>query len=443
MTTRLDVSRIWAGNDPAVSVIDPGTEKYGIGWVAEIPAYQHMNYLQYRIDTNLRALAERGMFEWGIEVDYQKGALAWDELDSFVYIAKVNSPAVDKAPSLNPDHWEKSAAQVRQQLLVDLQAELDAHKALKTNPHEVTAIQAGTYTAEEFDDLLAQLGLAIDIHEADTTNPHGVTATQAGAVPISGGAFLGAVDFRHASIELNKGSGGRTKRIDGTSGMLITMDNWALGLNAAGTAIWREGGTEYPLLFLHEYQTLKDAAEPSYAVPEPDFYMPLVSDTNIYRGVGTSSYVGSAGRPYVDKGGVSRVSAIDEPVFEVAGLKGASSDTRLSLDADVLAGYDDFTVFLEADAKVNWALELGGQLGIGTYFWLGGQFGDRTPTGVHKLCMVRKNTQVSAYVDGVLWATKVSTQALSAAVDVGHYNGNVRNLKIWATGLTAKQVSTL
>ena len=85
MTTAKSLGRVWA-KTPKDPIRDPGESKYALGWVAEIPTYQVLNFLHNRIDTNILALAERGVFEWGADINYKKNALCWDETDGRIYV---------------------------------------------------------------------------------------------------------------------------------------------------------------------------------------------------------------------------------------------------------------------------------------------------------------------------------------------------------------------
>ena len=367
MTTRLDVSRIWASTNADVSNTDPGTTKYLQGWIAEIPPFQYMNFLQNRIDTNIRALAERGVFEWGSDVDYDLGALAWDEVDGKVYKASVASPSTSLSPSVNLSQWDESIAQQSVGDINTLQADIDQHEANTSNPHSVTAAQANTYTAAQIDQLFNQNSADLSAHVADLANPHEVNAAQVGAVPITGGTYTGVVDFQAAVTELNKGAAGGTKLIDASDGMFISSGNYALGVNATGASVYKIGAVEYPLMSYSDYQQLRLDTGEDYSVPEPDFSMPLVSDINIYRGFGTSSYSAPSGRSYTDKTGTTQVAGTDEPAFSLEGLVGYDTGTSLSVDiTDNLTGFGDFTVHCERQEAASYLLEITGQLGIGT-----------------------------------------------------------------------------
>jgi len=64
------------------------------------------------------------------------------------------------------NHWETQYDEAK--------ADLDAHKADSSNPHSVTAAQAGAAPAS---------------HVTDTNNPHSVTATQVGAAQTAYGSW--------------------------------------------------------------------------------------------------------------------------------------------------------------------------------------------------------------------------------------------------------------
>lgn len=472
MANRLNVSRVWGSADPVSSIIDMGEEKYLTGWVAEIPAFQHLNFLQYRVDTNLRALAERGLFEWGSDVGYIKGALAWDELDGGVYVADVADPDTALAPSLNSAQWTKSSLQLTEGQFNDLVAALATHEANTANPHKTTAHQVGTLTAEEIDNLLAGLGADLTQHENNKANPHGVTADQAGAVPITGGAYTGVVDFLQGRVQINKGSTPSPAYVDALSGIFLTMGQYAIGINAAGTAVWKDGSTESALLYTNQFDSLKEQVEPEYSVPKSDFWMPLVSDANIYRGFGGGSYSGAAGIPYTNKGGSQVTTELDELPFTKDGYY-MGEDTAQVLVVDSianLAGFPQYTIafdFTVYDLAIpgdrfffiaNSANQ--GEL----LFWLDSadqgavhfRVAGSQPTigkvvqGVtSRFCLTRDGGVIKVYQDGVLKGTYNYTPSAlditGTEMDIGayHFDMAFKNLRVWAGVLTDRQVAGL
>ncbi len=68
-------------------------------------------------------------------------------------------------------------------------ADLDDHTSDTSNPHNVTAAQAGADPVGSASSVQDNL----DTHTSDTTNPHNVTATQAGAIPIGQKGSAGGV----------------------------------------------------------------------------------------------------------------------------------------------------------------------------------------------------------------------------------------------------------
>lgn len=88
---RSTINRVWAqGVDSEIK--DPGDEKITEGWETEIPTYLALNFLQNKVDKTLLSLDERGVFEWGSDVNYQKNALAWNSIDGKIYLSLVASP---------------------------------------------------------------------------------------------------------------------------------------------------------------------------------------------------------------------------------------------------------------------------------------------------------------------------------------------------------------
>ena len=458
MTARLDLSRVWASGNTSSSIIDPGGEKYSLGWIAEIPTFQHMNYLQYRTDTNVKTLAERGFFEWGGDIDYKKGALSWDETDGKVYVSKVASPNKLLTPSDNAREWDVSAVQIGMEVIAGYSSRIQEHVAKTDNTHRVTAHQAGTYTQVEIETKLSSLKNFLNQHEGSIANPHGVTAAQVGAVPISGGAYQGAVDFEADIMELNKGSP-HTTGISGVGGMYLTMDEYSLGLNASGKAVWKEGGVEYLLLLKKDFDRLKADAEEDYAVPIPNFWMPLVDDINIYLGSGTCVFTGPAGIQYEDVRGVDTVTKLDEPVFTKDGFVGGPSGTALTISSSVAAS-ENFTI---SWAATNNTEDLKGfptdanavmiQLGeysqaLNTRFEYEGypihNFFNHLHGTTVKFAAVMDDVGVKFYMDGVLMGVLDGEDLpIEGDIVLGGSDRAIQNLRIWSIALTPQQISTL
>jgi hypothetical protein len=454
MTTALDVTRIWGGGDPNVSTIDPGLEKYAIGWTAEIPSFQFLNFLQYRTDVNFRALAERGVTEWGTDIDYKLNSLTWNEFDSQVYVSVVAVPNQTR-PDLNPSQWKPSALTLTQLEFTTLKNTIDNHIATITgNPHRVTASQAQTYTASELDVLLAQNQATLDAHINDLADPHQVTALQIGAVPKVGGTYTGLVG--HTS----RTRYGTNAYLDSSDGFLMEFNGFTLGINNAGEPVANGD------VILHEtnYLENKELTEPLYAVPVPDFFMPLVVDTSIQRGAGVSEFNGGGGLSYTGKDGATKSTVLDVPPFTKGGLWRGSNASHLIIQAEdnlefptrtlsIDITWDEHTSsaynMLRSDNNVRF-LGSSGSLsvadGVASNVFIASQ-ASLTVGVVQKIAVVFTPTSTKTYLNGVLVASGNALAVPSGDIDIFSHsdipNLSVRNSRSWATELTPQQIATL
>ncbi|QDJ96649.1 hypothetical protein QNH02_gp60 [Escherichia phage vB_EcoP_Bp7] len=282
MAIRPKLNRVWTSNN-SVARRDPGDEKYLKGWVAEIPTYQVLNYLQYKIDTTMLAQAERGIFEWGSDVSYGVGSLAWDETNKTIYVCTVANPNKTLRPSANSAQWSPSSIQVSRANYDSIVAAINAHIAdVTTNPHKVTAAQIGAYNKSELDAIVANYRAMVQAHVTDYNNPHKLTAVQVGAVPVAGGAYTGEVTF--TTVFLNDS---KTAQIVNDGGLYLRNGSYYLGINGAtGNAEVGTASSKSPVVTDLTFPTLKVATEPEYAVPEPIVNMPLIGSINLRAGIG-------------------------------------------------------------------------------------------------------------------------------------------------------------
>lgn len=76
MTTEVNLHLVWGSNETGLT--DPTDAKWALGWLSEIPTYQHFNYLLNAIDRNILVLAEKGAWAWNSAILYEKGAVVKD-----------------------------------------------------------------------------------------------------------------------------------------------------------------------------------------------------------------------------------------------------------------------------------------------------------------------------------------------------------------------------
>ena len=260
MALRPKLNRVWTSNN-SVARRDPGYAKYLQGWVAEIPTYQVLNYLQYKVDTTMLAQAERGIFEWGGDVSYGVGSLAWDETNKTIYVCTVTNPSKTLAPSANPSQWSPSAIQVSRANYDSIVSAINSHIANRANPHQVTAAQVGTYNRAEMDALVASYRALVRAHVTDYNNPHKLTAVQVGAVPVTGGTYTGPVTMPTAYFNESK-----TAQILRGDGLWLKNGNYLIGINDT-TGFAETGTTSSKSKIVTEltFPDLKAAQEPNYA----------------------------------------------------------------------------------------------------------------------------------------------------------------------------------
>lgn len=338
MTTRPTLDKVWASNATAGDIQDPDKYNNGKvkrGWEAEIPPYQEFNWIQNKQDLAKLALAERGIFSWGTDVTYERGALTFASNNS-IYVAIHHSGTnKGKNPLTETRYWSKSAVNITRKEIDNLIRRITNHINNTSNPHAVTAEQVNTYIKSKIDELVKKVQDNLDHHARRKDNPHKVTASQTGAVPSKGGTFTGQVNFRSARTNFGSSSSNTIRSLS-SGEMKMTQGYKEIGIDANGKPYFQESvGNRFD--FLHEapdsYPAEKLKIEPQYAVPRPDFHMPLVSDINIYEGFGVSTFSRASTATYIDKSGVLRKAKVNEPRFEKEGILIEGSSTNAFLNS--------------------------------------------------------------------------------------------------------------
>ena len=108
MTTKPDLTRIWAEGAPAANIEDPDVTspgKFNAGWLAEIPPFENFNYLQQLFTQALAHANEYGIMQWDAATPYPDGAWARSTVDDEVYVLKVGGDPSNE-PSVSPADWE-------------------------------------------------------------------------------------------------------------------------------------------------------------------------------------------------------------------------------------------------------------------------------------------------------------------------------------------------
>lgn len=458
MALRPKLNRVWTSNN-SVARRDPGDAKYLQGWVAEIPTYQVLNYLQYKVDTTMLAQAERGIFEWGGDVSYGVGSLAWDETNKTIYVCTVTNPSKTLAPSANPSQWSPSAIQVSRANYDSVVSAINNHIANRANPHQVTAAQVGTYNRAEMDALVANYRAMVQAHVTDYNNPHKLTAVQVGAVPVTGGEYTGQVTMPTAYFNASK-----TAQLLQDNGLWLKNGNYLLGIN--GTTGFAETGTaasKSTIVTELNFPYVKAAQEPGYAHLEPDFQMTLINSINIVRGTGVI-YNNSNRVPVYDQNLGGALS------YDASGATSAEVYDSLGAVIGVVQCTIAFDYYYPTPLSASdWVLAIGLRA-VRVLIRANGGMGVEVPLSGGNVSFAYSENKLTAnawnrivatydgtfrvYVNGIL----VASQAVSnespptdinsrrALINFAPNRNRVtalRNFRIWSTPLTAKQISTL
>jgi len=100
-TSKPDLTRVWAEGAPGANIIDPDTTtpgKVNAGWLAEIPPFEHFNFLQKWFTQGLAHANEQGIMVWDAATTYPVDGLSKGS-DGTVYKAILeqsgNDPVLD------------------------------------------------------------------------------------------------------------------------------------------------------------------------------------------------------------------------------------------------------------------------------------------------------------------------------------------------------------
>ncbi|APD19731.1 putative tail fiber protein [Pectobacterium phage PP101] len=453
MAIRPKLNRVWTSSSATLRR-DPGDAKYLQGWISEIPTFQVLNYLQWKVDTTILAIAERGAAEWGTDVQYVKGSIAWDELDGTIYVATVAAPSRTLPPSQNSAHWTRSSIQISREEYVNIAAAIAAHIADTTgNPHHLTADRLGAYNKAEIDALVTTYHNLVLSHANDTNNPHQLTALLIGAVPTTGGTYTGDVQF-NTNVFFDAG---KTTKISNGSGLFLQNGNNLVGIDSSGNAVAGDTTTTSKLVDELSFPVLKATNEADYATPSPTFQMPLASDINIVLGSGLVD--SGAWEPNFSM--LDRLTATNgQNTYGFGSANNVADPTKpTTIAIDVMSNTQRVPTDVAASVRI-------GVTSIGISFSGGSVIsaetaGQTSPTHQvtgpintwYRVVCVWEGTFVriylnGAYVSGRAIAAQTATDGKLQFSILGRQPADARvwgfrNLRIWNEALSAKQVSTL
>lgn len=171
------------------------------------------------------------------------------------------------------ENWDKIDTELK---------DAEDHASNKSNPHGVTASQVGLGNVNNTADTDKPVSTAqataiadakaagttaqtnLDSHTANKSNPHGVTAAQAGALPSAGGTMSGTIEFKKA--ENGYGRLAKNHGSDVDYGMYLTDvdingNTFKLILSANGNNVYvvpNDNSGQYRLFGEHNKQLMRD-----------------------------------------------------------------------------------------------------------------------------------------------------------------------------------------
>lgn len=105
ITKPTGLSNIWAEGG---TKIDPGTSKYNIGWVVQLPPYEYQNFIDNRQDRAIAHINQHGIPEWDSITEYQ-GLLSYTQgSDGIIYKCVATNTNKDPSNPLNSAYWSRA-----------------------------------------------------------------------------------------------------------------------------------------------------------------------------------------------------------------------------------------------------------------------------------------------------------------------------------------------
>ena len=381
--------RVWASSttsevtDPDIDVNHPGgqggNQKYEKGWIVEKEPHQWANFIYNNVDASLKELLESGSLNWDNTVSYKKDSLVIYNEELY----RATEPNLNKIPN-SLVSWEVVPYQTAASLeafLRTYQQALDNHKGQTgaANPHNDTAGGADTYTKDESNAKFNAIQSELHSHEAQP-NPHNLTAADVNCLDAKqGGHFTGVVVYGEGVKFGTAGTG-----ID-NDGIFNTEDSLSIVNNTP-----YQKTSKQEILTDKSYNRINMKYNFQFALPAVDVLIALTGSlSSLSEGNYTLSYGRSSVLNYTDRSGNAAVAQADEPAFGEMGL------------------------ILTAD----------------TVFLFSGLMSGTTAT----MSYVLNNITVVKTVD-------VTSDNL---IDYVGTSGQVRNIQIWFTPLSAEQESML
>lgn len=102
ITKPSNLSAIWAAGG---TKIDPGAQKYNIGWVVQLPPYEYQNWVDNRQDQAIAHISQHGIPEWDAVTEYQGNLSYAQGSNGIIYKCIATNTNKDPSNVLNNLYW--------------------------------------------------------------------------------------------------------------------------------------------------------------------------------------------------------------------------------------------------------------------------------------------------------------------------------------------------
>ena len=378
MVSRYSTDYRWA-SDADSQVVDPdddashpsgtgGTYKYIKGWIVETEPQEWENYVIKRREDIQQDKLERGLDWFDAGVAYKFGGIArynnvpsmyigagvvnkilgeqlhdiYSEYSEYLVteeavstLNKFGKKGKKKAKSVTPladTDWTPllSITKSGWDAAINTSVNMYANHLNTSNPHSDNITDIGGYTKAQIDTRIGVVTINANNHISLRNNPHANTPSDVDTLPIPGGNFTGRINYQ-GGIKV----GAQGEVMFNSDKVVYTRDNdGAIGL---GTSDYRFGGMWQTLFAENTYDRFEELYNYQFSMPVFDLDFNLICNTNGITFKRPSTLV------YTDRAGNAQVAAVNEPAFEVAGLK-LTADTTMTINATNLIGATECTI---------------------------------------------------------------------------------------------------
>lgn len=243
-----DMTDIWA---VAGDVTAPDPSKVRSGWGVEVVPRQWWNWMQYRSDTNVAYMLQKGIPEWDQFTEYLSNK-SYVQRNGIIY--KCILTGVDKDPATTPANWVKA--------FVESSAYLEKIKGLPVVARNISYIDATLTAVNTFlgttghsllgtdTPLAARNVLSAQLANTNLTALSGATAAvntfpyftsttamSTAAITALGRSLVAAIDAAAARVVLGLGTAATsdvtTTSVDTTAGRLTKVGDFGIGATGA------------------------------------------------------------------------------------------------------------------------------------------------------------------------------------------------------------------